>query len=345
MKVGLVGFAGSGKTTVFNAMTGLDAPVGYGGESRLGTVRVPDPRVNKLSAMFMPRRTTFADVTFSDVPGEHGAARASLSPRGIHRLREQDALCMVIGDFGVPGAASADPEGDLAAFHHECLFADLEILSRRLDRLRKERADALEIAVFERAVEALEGEEALRTLPANKLNRHMLRGFSMLTDRPLLVVVNVNEERATESIPPPLDAALGELGAAGVVLCAEVEAEIAAMEPLERDGFLEYLGVTEPAINRFIRLAYGALNLISFFTVGPDEVRAWTIAKGTRARQAAGTIHSDMERGFIRAEITPWDALVEHGSESSAKKAGALRVEGKDYVVRDGDVMHVRFNV
>ena len=347
MKVGLVGFPGSGKTTVFNSMTGLDAPVGYGGELRLGTVRVPDRRVGQLSALYSPRKTTYAEVTFCDVPGEHGWERSGLSPGSLQRIRDQDVLCLVVGDFGGEGhpETSNDPIAAVTAFHEECLLADLDIASRRSDRLRKERGDAVESAAFEKAVALLEDEVPLRMVPASTLARDPLRGFGLLTDRPLLVVVNVEEARAAEPMADALNKSLVEMGANGISLSASVEADIASMEAEERLVFLDDLGVTEPGIERFIGMAYSALDLISFFTVGPDEVRAWTIRRGTNAKRAAGRIHSDLERGFIRAEVIPWDELLEHGSENAAKRAGDLRIEGRDYVVSDGDVMHVLFNV
>ena len=343
MKVGLTGFPGSGKTTVFNAMTGLAVPVGFGGEVHLGTARVSDPRIARLSALYRPKKTTFSEVTFCDLPGEHGSERTGLSPRTLQRLREQDALCLVSGDFSETDEST--PVADLTAFHEECLLADLDIASRRLERLRKERGPPLEVGTFERAVEALEDEQPLRSLGDDELHRSFLKGFGMLTDRPLLAIVNVEEQRAAEPLDPTVEAELSRLFARGMALSASVESDIASMPREERDEFLEYVGVEESALDRFIRLAYDTLDLISFFTVGPDEVRAWPIRRGTAAKAAAGTIHSDLERGFIRAEVTPWDDLLECGSEAEAKKAGLMRVEGKSYVLVDGEVMHVRFNV
>src|SRR5688572_6250982 len=185
MKVGLVGFAGSGKTTVFNAMTGLHAPVGFGGEVRLGTVRVPDERIDKLSAMFSPKKTTFAEVTFCDVPGEHGAEKKGLSRKALQQIRDQEALCLVLRDFINPALeGDPDPVADLDAFHIECVLADLEIVERRLDRAKRERADASEQAAFEKMKVTLEQERPLRSLPAEDLNRDYLKGYGLLTDRP-----------------------------------------------------------------------------------------------------------------------------------------------------------------
>jgi GTP-binding protein YchF len=346
MKIGLVGFGGSGKTTVFNTMTGLGAPVGYGGEVRLGTVRVPDDRIDALSAIFSPKKTTFAEMSFCDVPGEHGSDKKGLSARGLQQIRDQEALCLVLRDFDNPALqGDPDPLGDLEAFHAECVLADLDIVEKRLDRARKERADQRVLAAFELALATLERERPLRSVSEAGLDRTLLKGFGILSDRPLLVAVNRGEDRAADAMPEALEARIADLDAAGLTLCATVEADIAGMDGEDQAAFLADLGLAESALARFIRTAYGLLDLISFFTVGPDEVRAWTIRRGTMAQRAAGKIHSDLERGFIRAEVTPYDVFVEYGSEAAVKDAGKLQVEGKTYVVQDGDIMHVRFNV
>lgn len=346
MKIGLVGFAGSGKTTVFNSMTGMDAPVGFGGEIRLGTARVPDDRIDSLSAHFSPKKTTYAEMAFADIPGEHGAEKKGLSPKALQQIRDQEALCLVVRDFPNPTLDSdPDPMGDLEAFHTECILADMEIVERRLERARKEKAPAQEIAAFETMLAALEEERPLRSIPLEELNRDALLGYSFLTDRPLLVAVNRSEDRAAEALPSDLLDRLKELQAAGMSLSASVEAEIASLEADEQEAFLEDLGVSELPLSRFIRTAYGLVDLISFFTVGEDEVRAWTVRRGTKARKAAGKIHSDLERGFIRAEVIPYETFLEHGSEQAVKDAGRLQVEGKDYEVSDADLMCIRFNV
>ncbi|MFC1574804.1 DUF933 domain-containing protein [Gemmatimonadota bacterium] len=346
MKIGLVGLAGSGKTTVFNAMTGLDVRVGFGGELRVGTVRVPDPRIDVLSGIFSPKKTTYAEMAFCDIPGEHGAEKRGLSPRALHQIRDQEALCLVLRDFDNSALdARPDPAGDLEAFHLECVLADLEVVERRLERARKERAPAQEIAAFETMQSALEDERPLRSLPWEELNRDFLRGYGLLTDKPLLVAVNRAEDRAAEPLDEVFTARLEELRAGGLVLSASVEAEISALEPEEQMAFLEDLGLEESALSRFIRAAYALLDLISFFTVGSDEVRAWTVRRGTDARRAAGKIHSDLERGFIRAEVIPFVTFMDHGSEEAVKSAGLLQVQGKDYLVSDADLMNVRFAV
>jgi ribosome-binding ATPase len=346
MRIGLVGFAGSGKTTVFNTMTGLSAPVGYGGELRMGAVRVPDERIDTLSRIFSPKKTTYAEMSFSDIPGEHGAERKGLSTKALQQIREQDALCLVVRDFENPAVeGEADPLRDLEAFHLECVLSDLAAIERRLERAGREHAPKQEVAVFERMKDVLEEGRPLRSLSAAELDRGPLRGYGFLTDRPLLAAVNRGEARAGEPLPDDLAGRLAALDAAGLVLSASVEAEIAGLPAGEQAAFLEDLGLHESALARFIRAAYALLDLISFFTVGHDEVRAWPIRRGTHARQAAGRIHSDLERGFIRAEVIPYAVFMALGSEHAVKEAGRLQIEGKDYVVADGDIMHVRFNV
>src|SRR5688572_28569349 len=346
MRIGLVGFAGSGKTTVFNAMTGLAVPVGFGGETRLGTVKVPDDRIDKLSRIFSPKKTTFAEMTFTDIPGEHAAEKKGLSRKTLQQIRDLDALCLVLRDFANPALeGDPDPAADLEAFQAECILADLEIVERRLERARKEKMDAREFAAFETMKHALENERPLRAVPGAELNRDLFRGVGLLTDRPLLVALNRSEDAAAEPMPDALADRIRALDAAGLVLSASVESEIAGLPPDDQAAFLQDLGLQESALNRFIRTAYSLLDLISFFTVGEDEVRAWTIARGTNARRAAGRIHSDLERGFIRAEVMPYDVFMQYGSETAVKDAGRFQIEGKDYIVNDGDIMSIRFNV
>ena len=343
MKIGLVGFAGSGKTTVFNTLTGLSVPTGFGGEVHLGTVKVPDDRIDALSRIFKPKKTTYAEIVFSDIPGEHDAEGKSLSRKALDRIRDQDVLCLVLRGFALDGPP--DPAADLQAFTTECLLADLAIVEKRLDRAKKEKLPPLEVAAFEMMQKTLEGERPIRSLPAGELNREFLKGYGLLTDRPLLVVLNNSEDAAAQPMPPAITSQLKTQQAAGLVLSASVEAEIARMEPADQKAFLDDLGLKESALARFIRTAYGLLDLISFFTVGEDEVRAWPIRRGLKARQAAGKIHSDLERGFIRAEVMPYEQFMKHGSEHAVREAGHLKLEGKDYTVVDGDIMSIRFNV
>jgi ribosome-binding ATPase len=346
MKVGLVGFAGSGKTTVFNTLTGLNVPTGFGGTVHLGTVKVPDERIDRLSAIFKPKKTTYAEIVFSDIPGEHGAEHKGLSRKALEPIRAQDVLCLVLRAFPNPAVeAKADPAAELEAFHIECLLADLEMVERKLDRAKKDKTDPLQIAAFELMKRTLEAELPIRSLPETALHRDMLTGFAFLTDKPLLAVLNRSEDEAAQPMPDPLARRLVELSAAGLVLSASVEAEIAQLDPADQAAFLADLGLAESARARFVRTAYELLDLISFFTVGEDEVRAWPIPRGTHARAAAGKIHSDLERGFIRAEVMAYEDFIAHGSEHAVKEAGKFKLEGKDYIVADGDIMSIRFNV
>ncbi len=341
-----MGFAGSGKTTVFNALTGLGVPVGFGGDTRLGTVRVPDSRIDRLSAVVKPKKTTYAEIRFCDIPGEHGAGRKGISPRGLQQIREQEALCLVVQDFDNPALQQPpDPARDLEEFSVECILADLEVVEKRLERAKREGATQVEVSAFEQAHANLEMGRSLRTLRRNELNRSVLRGYGLLSDRPLLVLLNRREGGDAQELPPGFAARVQAMGAAGMALSASVEAEVAELDAADRDAFLSALGLREASLARFIRTAYESLDLISFFTAGDREVRAWTIRRGTRARKAAGRVHSDMERGFIRAEVIPYQVFAKHDSEQAVKDAGLLQIEGKDYVVSDGDILHIRFNV
>jgi GTP-binding protein YchF len=269
-----------------------------------------------------------------------------LSTKSLQQIRDQEALCLVVRDFENPAVeGAANPLADLEAFHTECVFADLELVERRLARAQKEKTPPQEVAMFDLMKGALEDGRPLRSVPASQLDRGQLKNYVFLTDRPLLVALNRDESRAAEPMPDALATRIVELQAGGLTLSASVEAEIASLAPDEQRAFLDDLGLTESALARFIRAAYGLLDLISFFTVGEDEVRAWTIRRGTNARVGAGRIHSDLERGFIRAEVTPYAGFMEYGSEHAVKEAGKLQVEGKEYVVQDGDIMHIRFNV
>ena len=346
MKIGLVGFAGSGKTTVFNTLTGLNVPTGFGGTVHLGTVKVPDERIDRLSAIFKPKKTTYAEIVFSDIPGEHGAEQKGLSKKALEPIRAQDVLCLVLRAFPNPAVETrADPAAELEAFHLECVLADLEMVERKLDRAKKDKTDPLQVAAFELMKQTLEAERPIRSLPETALHRDLLTGFAFLTDKPLLAVLNRSEGEAGQPMPEALAKRLAALSAAGLVLSASVEAEIAQLDPADQAAFLADLGLAESARARFVRTAYELLDLISFFTVGEDEVRAWPIPRGTHARAAAGKIHSDLERGFIRAEVMAYQDFIALGSEHALKEAGKFKLEGKDYIVADGDIMSIRFNV
>jgi GTP-binding protein YchF len=324
----------------------LNVPTVFGGDVHLGAVKVPDERIDALSKIFKPKKTTYAEIVFSDVPGEHGAESKGLSPKALDRIRDQDVLCLVLRAFPNPALERApDPDADLQAFLTECLLADLGTVERKLDRARKEKVDATVLGAFEMMKATLEQELPIRSLSPQRLNRELLKGYGLLTDRPLLVAHNVSEQDAAKPLPASIARTLATQHAAAMVLSASVEAEIAAMDAADQAEFLADLGLHESARARFIRTAYGLLDLISFFTVGEDEVRSWPIRRGTHARQAAGRIHSDLERGFIRAEVMPYEQFIKYGSEHAMREAGHMKLEGKDYVVADGDILSIRFNV
>jgi GTP-binding protein YchF len=321
VRIGLVGFPGSGKTTVFNALTGLHG--GYG-KTNVGTVKVPDERVVALANLFHPKKTTFAEITFSDAAGIAG-------DQTLAAMREMDALCHVVRGFG----DDASPQADARKLEDEMNIADLIIIEKRIDRLKREKSKGPELPLMERLKAALEAGTPLRDVSGISADEwSMLAGFRFLTAKPLLLVLNVAESDA--AMAPP---------AGFVVLAGQVEMDIAQMPPEEQMEFAQSLGLSEPAVGRFIHAAYKLLDLISFLTAGEDECRAWPIKRGTTAPKAAAKIHSDIERGFIRAEVVRWEDLVHYGSEAKCREAGKLRSEGKEYVVQDGDVINFRFNV
>ena len=349
MKVGLTGFASAGKTTVFKALTGLQAPTGSQGESRrnLGVIKVPDARVDALAAHYAPRKTTYAEVNFVDFPPSRaaGGRRAVLDAETVAQLRDADALVEVVRGFPDLTGAPPTPVQDLEAFAAELVLADLAVVEKRLERVRKEKGHEREKVLLERVVTDLEAGRALRTLSLPADERRALAGFAFLSLQPLLVVMNVPEAEAGRPLPADVATRARAEGAEGLVLSAPVEAELSQLEPGDRAAFLADLGLEASARDRFIRAGYALLDLISFLTAGEDECRAWPIGRGTTAVKAAGKVHSDIERGFIRAEVIGWEDFARHGSEVKCREAGRLRLEGKDYVVQDGDVIHFRFNV
>ena len=335
MKIGLVGFPGSGKTTVFNALTGLAAGTGFSsarGQTNLGTVKVPDERVGALANLYHPKKTTLAEITFSDVAGS-GSAK-SLDDQTLAAMREVDALCQVVRGFPDAAGAPPSPLAEARNLEDEMNLADLLIVEKRLDRLQREKSKSAEVPLMETLKTALEAGTPLRDVDLSADQWAMLAGFRFLTAKPLLLVLNVPESEAAAQPPEGF-----------VALAGQVEMDIAQMPAEEQAEFVASLGLAEPAIGRFIHAAYKLLDLISFLTAGEDECRAWPIRRGLTAPKAAGKIHSDIERGFIRAEVVRWEDLVHYGSEAKCREAGKLRSEGKEYVVQDGDVINFRFNV
>jgi GTP-binding protein YchF len=350
MKVGIAGFPRSGKTTIFNALTGQHAAVGgftEPGKVHLGTIKVPDPRVDRLSAIFHPRKTTHAEIVFVDFPPASEAAGGSaLEATTVAQMRETDALVQVVRGFPDEATgAPPDPVRDLANFKSELVLADLVLVEKRLERLRKEKGKEREQALLDRCKATLDEERPLRRMPWAAEEANALAGFGFLSRRPFMMVLNVSEAEVLAPLPVGVAEWLAAEDVKGLVLSGKIEMEITALEAEDRQAFLEDIGLPAPARDRFITAAYELLDQISFFTRNEEEVRAWTIARGTTAVKAAGKVHSDMERGFIRAEVVHYDDFVRYGSDAKCREAGKLRLEGKDYVIQDGDVVHVRFNV
>jgi len=345
MKIGLVGLPGSGKSTVFGALTGQVIDTGYSGGSKahLGTVKVPDPRVDALASIYSPKKTTYAEAVFSDL-GRGGTA-GNLDRAVLNQMREVDALCQVVRAFPDAAGDAAAPLGEIEALETETILADLELVEKRTARLERDRSSPKELELLKRLAENLEDEKPLRAVELRDDELKTISGYRFLTLKPLLLVLNVPEDQAADSIPDDITSAASKRGLGLVALSAAVEMDIAQMESDDQKEFLGALGLEEPASHRFVRAAFQLLDLVSMLTAGPDECRAWPVARGSKAPKAAGKIHSDIERGFIRAEVVPWKELVDRGSEAACKEAGVLRVEGKEYVVQDGDVVNFRFNV
>lgn len=346
MKVGLIGERGSGKTTIFNMLTGLETQVGgYGSgekaEIHLGVIKVPDQRIDRLSQIFQPKKTTYAEIRFTDFPPNPGKDAPKAGSDLLVQMREVEAIALVLRDFGL----EADPLKELNDLLSEMILADLVVVENRLAKLKKEKGRAQEQPLLERCRKALESETGLRDLSFLPEEENLISGFGFLSRKPLLALFNTSDDRAGQPLLPAYQVELERRAIPGLALAGKLEMEIAHLNEVNREVFLREIGISEPARARFIRVSYHLLDLISFFTTKKDEVRAWTITRGTSARKAAGKIHSDMERGFIRAEVIPYEDFIALGSEVKCREAGKLRLEGKDYAVQDGDIVQFRFNV
>jgi GTP-binding protein YchF len=357
MKIGLVGLPKSGKTTLFNLLTGSNLPTARydSGRAELhtGVARVPDARVDRLSALFTPKKTTYATFEVVDLAGIEKGGRASLDTK---EFRSADALLHVVRGFADDARGAADPRRDIADLETELILADLEVVERRLERLdasiKKRRVDAevAEQQVLRRLETSLEAETPLRAAGLTVEEARIVRGFTFLSQKPILHLVNVDEKAIADGPRVSERFGLAEIAARPHArvgwVSAVIETEVAQLAGDEQHAFLAELGLDEPAIHRVLRDCYALLGLISFFTVGDDEVRAWPIPAGTRAQDAAGAVHSDIARGFIRAEVNSYEELVAAGGSFAELRAkGLLRLEGKDYIVRDGEICHFRFNV
>src|SRR3954452_6904152 len=358
MKSGIIGLPQVGKTSLFKILTKVDVATGHGGsrEAHLGMATVPDERLDKLSALYSPKKTTHATIQYVDVAaiGQEALKEANF----LANLRQVDSLTHVVRAFDDPSIPHAkgdvNPLRDIKDVEFDLMVSDLGQIEKRLERLVKDlkkgkTADLVkEDEILKKCKEWLETEKPLRELEMTPEDKKRLKGFMFLSEKPILYVLNIGESTnlAEDIANAPkkynIEEAASRPNTGATAICGKVEAELAEMSDEEAAEFLGSYGLKESGLSRLIRKTYELLGLISFFTVGEDECRAWTIEKNTRAQNAAGAIHSDLEHHFIRAETIHWDLLLELGSEAVARQKGTLRLEGKDYMVKDGDVMHIR---
>ncbi len=366
MQIAIVGLSGCGKTTVFNTLTHGHAETGgYGGlQLNVGVVKVPDERLDRLAELFQPRKIVHADITYADLPAppashEGHVGAEELPAEHLARLRDSDALIHVVRAWDSAAhphpAGSVDPARDLEQLDLEFILADLAMVDRRLERLHgsgrhgtpaEREANEREQAILERLKPALEAGRPIRDESLDPDEEKALRGFRFLTQKPVLVLVNVGENELAEapSLVERLRTGYDHRHAMVDALSARIEMELGELEPDEAAVFMDELGLEESSLDRVIRLSYRLVGLISFLTAGPDEVRAWPVPHGSTAVDAAGAIHTDLARGFIRAETIAYEDLLAMGSMAEARKHGKVRSEGKTYQVRDGDVIEVLFS-
>ncbi len=358
MDIGIIGLPTSGKTTIFNALTRGDRPTAAASLGKLdiysAIVDVPDTRVDQLSELFKPRKTTYAKVTYTDIAGlDKEIGKSGISGQLRNQIATMDAFLHVVRAFDTPHSphplGSVDPERDLTTLNDEMLLADLVTVENRLERIaegmakgargeERQRLQAEE-GFFNRLRTHLEKNLPLRTLDLSTEEEDVLRGFGLLTRKPVLVLLNTDESSTEAQLT--YDAP----NVTVLPLQGQLEMELAQLADEDAEIFMAEYGITELSLSRVIRASYELLDLISFFTINEDEVRAWTVKRGATALEAAGTIHTDLARGFIRAEVTPHTTMMEFGSLVAARKAGKTSVEGKEYLVKDGDLLHVRFSV
>ncbi|NOY23223.1 MAG: redox-regulated ATPase YchF [Acidobacteria bacterium] len=357
MKIGIIGLKQSGKTTIFNALTGQAAQTGYGAnklEVNMGTVQVPDQRLDKLTEIFIPKRQVNAVVEYVDVAGVEG--EKAVDPALLNQIKVTDALLVVIrafeSDAVVHPFGSVDPIRDFQSLMDEFLLSDQAIAETRISRIEKvvksnkNAPEKKEYDLLQRIIAHLEEMKPLREMELKDEERKLIRGFQFLTQKPILLVFNTGEgDEASELLSRFREASAGMKHIDAIAVSGEIEMEVSQLSPDEQPMFMEDLGLEALAKDRVIQASYSLLGYISFFTAGEDECRAWTIRNGTVARKAAGEIHSDIERGFIRAEVVHYDDFIALGTMAKCKEEGKLRLEGKEYVVRDGDIINFRFNV
>ncbi|MFZ5352225.1 MAG: redox-regulated ATPase YchF [Bacillota bacterium] len=362
MKIGLVGLPLVGKTTFFNLLTHAHAEVSNFAtgkvSSNIGSAKVPDQRIDFLAKLYNPRKTTYAQMDFIDVPGLVSGASTGkgVGNQFLEDIRKVDALVHIVRAFENPDVlhvdGSVDPMRDIETINMELLFADLGIIDNRIERIntgkKVTKENLAEKEVLVKCKEGLENGLLIHQINLTEEEKELLKTFSFLSEKPMILVINVDEDSLKSGVYPQkgqIQQYAKERNAPIMEICARAEAEISELEEEDRLMFMEELGITRSGIDILAETTYNYMGLISFLTAGEDEVRAWTIKKGTDAKKAAGKIHSDIERGFIRAEVVKYKDIHELGSMVKVKEKGLFRLEGKEYIVEDGDIINFRFNV